>query len=190
MLEDLGTNTGGQGGSNVVQTQQSYSSNVQQRSFSTQQGTRTQVQSQQSQSQQRFVQGGRTNGLSLAKSPSSASLKDSADGVLKDLENGLLKSSNYLQESRSNTNGINNQFDLEQQVQHMIPMANSSQSQQSSSYQTNSQSSQHFSTTQQQQQQQFTTYKVQSNQYTSAGNELETDQERPGSNTATSPLSI
>merc|ERR1712106_1084227 len=31
------------------------------------------------------------------------------------------------------------------------------------------------------QQQEFTTYKVQSNQYTSAGNELETDQERPGS---------
>jgi len=181
MLEDLGTNTAGQGGTQVVQTQQSFSSSMQQRSFSTQQGTRTQVQSQQSQSQQKWVQGGRSNGLSLTKSPSSASLKDSADAALKDLEDGLLKSTNYIQESRTKDTGPGSQFDLEQQVQHMIPMTNSTQSHQTSSYQTSSQTNQQFTTSHQQQQQQFTTYKVQSNQYTSAGNELETDQERPGS---------
>jgi len=98
-------------------------------------------------------------GYSVGRSPSQASLKDSADGVLKDLETGLKQSTNYIQESRGPPAGA---FDLEHEVQHMIGGGENVQ--------------------QQQQQQQLTTYKVQSNQYSAAGERLGGgEEERPGS---------
>jgi len=170
MLEDLGGSGAPpliNGGGNVI-TQQSFSSSsMQQMTFNSQQGcTRTQQSSQSS--QQRSVVGGRSNGI--AKSASMSSMKESADGVLKDLEDGLLKSSNYIQESNHRQTGQEGKFDLEQQVQHMIPASGRGQTQ----GQTNTQH--------------LTTYKVQSNQYTGGGDRLErvvspteTDEERPGS---------
>eukprot|EP00091_Calanus_sinicus_P019822 TRINITY_DN5133_c0_g1_i1.p2 TRINITY_DN5133_c0_g1~~TRINITY_DN5133_c0_g1_i1.p2 ORF type:complete len:153 (+),score=49.44 TRINITY_DN5133_c0_g1_i1:430-888(+) len=131
------------------------------------------MQSSSSSRQQAMVtNNGRTaaNNFSMAKSASAVSLKDSADGVLKDLENGLKQSTNYIQESHRQFSGPDgsqewhevkrggdpNVFDLEQQVQHMIPSAmqdrrtNMSTAQQNTSQNTSNQ---------------FTTYKVQSNQY-------------------------
>lgn len=54
-----------------------------------------------SQHQSRITNGGRTatNNYSLNKSASASSVKNNADDVLKDLETGLKKSQNYIEES-------------------------------------------------------------------------------------------
>ena len=81
--------------------------------------------------------GGRTatNNYSMNKSASASSMKNNADDVLKDLETGLKKSTNYIEESHRRYQGPEgNQewkevrrggdpgadYSLEQQVQHMI----------------------------------------------------------------------
>ena len=136
--------------------------------------------------------GGRSasNNFSVAKSASAASLKDSADGVLKDLETGLKQSTNYIQESHRRWEGPGGSqewhevrrggdpdYNLEQQVQHMIGNVDTSET---NSYQ------------QQQQQQQnqnyaaanhLTTYKVQTNQYSGNGERMLAGEEedRPAS---------
>ena len=53
------------------------------------------------QHQSRITAGGRsaTNNYSLNKSASASSMKNNADDVLKDLETGLKKSQNYIEES-------------------------------------------------------------------------------------------
>ena len=52
------------------------------------------------QQQSRVTNGGRTatNNYSMNKSASASSMKNSADDVLKDLETGLKKSTNYIEE--------------------------------------------------------------------------------------------
>jgi len=136
-------------------------------------------------------------GYHLNKSASTASLKDSAGGVLKDLEDGLVKSSHYIQQEshgkvsgpdgtrewhevkRSNNGGGGGggpaqpgEFNLEMQVQHMMPSL------------PNNNNSYNINTQQQQQQQQYSSYRVQSNQYNGGNNNVELDDEddeRPGS---------
>eukprot|EP00092_Neocalanus_flemingeri_P000475 GFUD01000505.1.p1 GENE.GFUD01000505.1~~GFUD01000505.1.p1 ORF type:complete len:600 (+),score=141.03 GFUD01000505.1:65-1864(+) len=177
-------------------TQQFSSSSSQQTSYSSssQQQQQVKMQSSSSSRQQAMVtNGGRTatNNYSMAKSASAVSMKDSADGVLKDLENGLKKSTNYIQESHKQYTGPDgsqewhevkrggdpNVFDLEQQVQHMIPAAMQDRRANTSSVQQNT-SSQNTSN-------QFTTYKVQSNQYSGGGERItspvQDDDDRPGS---------
>ena len=70
----------------------------------------------------------------MNKSASNVSLQDSAGGVLKDLEHGLLKSSNYIQESHKIYSGPEGtrewhevrtekdpgEFNLEQQARSII----------------------------------------------------------------------
>ena len=53
-----------------------------------------------SQQQSRVTNGGRTatNNYSMNKSASASSMKNNADDVLKDLETGLKKSTNYIEE--------------------------------------------------------------------------------------------
>ena len=126
-------------------------------------------------------------GYSVKKSASSVSLKDSAGGVLKDLEDGLVKSSHYIQESHGKVVGPEGtrewhdvkrddkppeDFNLAMQVQHMMPSILSTN--------TSTVNNTRSAVNQQQQQQQYTAYKVQSNQYTTGG-EPEEDDERPGS---------
>jgi len=206
MLEDLG-------GSGTVQTvnnnsnmsqmtqqfsssssQQFSSSSSQQFSHSSSNQQQVKMQSSSSSRQQAMVSnGGRTatNNYAIAKSASAVSLKDSADDVLKDLENGLKKSTNYIQESHKQyvgpegsqewhevkRGGDPNVFDLEQQVQHMIPSTMQDKRTNMSSIQQNT-SSQNTSN-------QFTTYKVQSNQYSGGGERITSpvmdDDDRPGS---------
>merc|ERR1719357_24585 len=172
-------------------TQQFSSSTTQQFSYSSSSQQQVKMQSSSSSRQQAMVTNNNrtaTNNFSMAKSASAVSLKDSADGVLKDLENGLKQSTNYIQESHKQYTGPEgsqewhevrrggdpNVFDLEQQVQHMIPSAmqeKRSNMQQSMTSQNNSS--------------QFTTYKVQSNQYSGAGERIQSpsmeDDDRPGS---------
>jgi len=200
MLEDLGgTGTGtvqNMNNSNMSSTTQQFSSSSssQQVSYSSSSQQQVKMQSSSSSRQQAMVtNNGRTaaNNFSMAKSASAVSLKDSADGVLKDLENGLKQSTNYIQESHKQyagpegsqewhevkRGGDPNVFDLEQQVQHMIPSAmqdrrtNMNTSQQNTSSQNTSN--------------QFTTYKVQSNQYSGGGERITSpvmdEEERPGS---------
>lgn len=200
MLEDLGgTGTGtvqNMNNSNMSSTTQQFSSSSssQQVSYSSSSQQQVKMQSSSSSRQQAMVtNNGRTaaNNFSMAKSASAVSLKDSADGVLKDLENGLKQSTNFIQESHKQYAGPEgsqewhevkrgadpNVFDLEQQVQHMIPSAlqerrtNMNTSQQNTSSQNTSN--------------QFTTYKVQSNQYSGGGERITSpvmdEEERPGS---------
>ena len=125
--------------------------------------------------------GGRSvaNNFSMAKSASAASLKDSADGVLKDLETGLKQSTNYIQESHRRYEGPDGSqewhevrrggepdYNLEQQVQHMI----------GTDYQT--QHNQNYAAANQ-----LTTYKVQTNQYSGSGERMTAaeEEDRPAS---------
>ena len=65
------------------------------------------------QQQSRVTNGGRTatNNYSMNKSASASSMKNSADDVLKDLEDGLKKSTNYIEELQGryqvNTESVN-----------------------------------------------------------------------------------
>ena len=143
-----------------------------------------------SQHQNMITNGARSaaNNFSMAKSASAASLKDSADGVLKDLETGLKQSTNYIQESHRRWEGPEGSqewhevrrggepdYNLEQQVQHMIGNVDT----ETNNYQ------QH----QQQQNQNYaaanhlTTYKVQTNQYSGTGERILAGEEedRPAS---------
>lgn len=198
MLEDLGgtgtVQTTNQGSNMSSMTQQFSSSSSQQVSYSSSSQQQTKMQSSSSSRQQAMVtNNGRTaaNNFSMAKSASAVSLKDSADGVLKDLENGLKQSTNYIQESHKQFTGPDgsqewhevkrggdpNVFDLEQQVQHMIPAALQDRRTNMSSAQQNT-NSQNTSN-------QFTTYKVQSNQYSGGGERITSpvmdDDDRPAS---------
>ena len=196
MLEDLGTG-GSQGTRTVTQTQQFSSSTSQQMSYSSQQGTRTQSASQQSQSVQRSVTGAggqqqhfqqqqqqrsQQGNFALTRGPSGADL---AEGTLRDLEDGLEKSTRYIQDSNREVGGG---FNLEQQVQHMIPQAMQQRQQTSSSVQ-QQKTQQQSSYSQNVQQQQYNqVYKVQSNQYSGSGERITgqqqqavEDDERPGS---------
>eukprot|EP00090_Calanus_glacialis_P004590 TRINITY_DN13447_c0_g1_i10.p1 TRINITY_DN13447_c0_g1~~TRINITY_DN13447_c0_g1_i10.p1 ORF type:complete len:593 (-),score=172.80 TRINITY_DN13447_c0_g1_i10:1077-2855(-) len=198
MLEDLGgtgtVQTTNQGSNMSSMTQQSSSSSSQQVSYSSSSQQQVKMQSSSSSRQQAMVtNNGRTaaNNFSMAKSASAVSLKDSADGVLKDLENGLKQSTNYIQESHKQFTGPDgsqewhevkrgadpNVFDLEQQVQHMIPSAMQDRRTNMSSAQQNT-NSQNTSN-------QFTTYKVQSNQYSGGGERITSpvmdDDDRPAS---------
>ena len=212
MLEDLGTGGAEAGGqAAVTRTQQfSSSSSSQQTSYSSQQGTRTQSVSQSSQAAQRSVSGGGSNqpqrpggNFALTRGPSGADL---ADGVLRDLEDGLVKSTSYIQEQHRAQSGPEGSqewhevrrggdpggFNLEQQVQHMIPASLQQRQQSSSVQQQRSVSSQQYTSQQQlqqqqQQQQQYNqVYKVQSNQYSGAGERIVSpvqgeEEERPSS---------
>ena len=198
MLEDLGgtgtVQTTNQGSNMSSMTQQFSSSSSQQVSYSSSSQQQTKMQSSSSSRQQAMVtNNGRTaaNNFSMAKSASAVSLKDSADGVLKDLENGLKQSTNYIQESHKQFTGPDgsqewhevkrggdpNVFDLEQQVQHMIPSSMQDRRTNMSSAQQNT-NSQNTSN-------QFTTYKVQSNQYSGGGERITSpvmdDDDRPAS---------
>ena len=202
MLEDLGTG----GGATTTTSSQQFASS-QQTSYSSQQGVRTQFASQGSQQVQRSVGGGPpqilhqqhqqhqgqqqhllqqqqqpTGNFALMRGPSGADL---ADGVLRDLEDGLEKSTRYIQDQQGDNTGG---FNLEQQVQHMIPQnlqqrQQTSSSQQSSSSQQRSVTSSQQSYSQTSQQQQYNqVYKVQSNQYSGAGERIAgEEEERPAS---------
>ena len=142
----------------------------------------------------------------LAKSQSEGSLHDSAGAMLKDLDNALKASSNYIEthrtvrgpegtrefhEVRSFSSGGDRavtggggradpgDFNLERQVQHMIPVNAASLDRNYSSLQ----SANMVSSVQQQKT--YTTYKVQSNQYSTTGERMVpvdyNDGERPGS---------
>ena len=206
MLEDLGTggSGGSQGSRTVTQTQQFSSSSTQQTSYSSQQGTRTQSASQQSQAVHRSVSGpgqqpqqqhfqqqqqqrSQQGNFALTRGPSGADL---AEGTLRDLEDGLEKSTRYIQDShREGGSG----FNLEQQVQHMIPQSMQQRQQTSSSSSVQQQKTQqqtsYSQNVQQQQQQQYNqVYKVQSNQYSGSGERITGQQQqaveeedRPGS---------
>ena len=200
MLEDLG----GSGAPSAVvpmptngvrshQQQFSSSSSMQQSysySSSSQQQHQVRMQSSSSSHQQNLLTNGArsTNNFSVAKSASAASLKDSADGVLKDLETGLKQSTNYIQESHRRWEGPGGSqewhevrrggdpdYNLEQQVQHMIGNVDT----ETTNYQQ-----------QQQQQNQnyaaanhLTTYKVQTNQYSGTGERIlpGEEEDRPAS---------
>jgi len=197
MLEDLGGTGTVQTMNNMSNsssmTQHFSSSSSQQVSYSSssQQQQQVKMQSSSSSRQQAMLTNNNrtaTNNFSMAKSASAVSLKDSADGVLKDLENGLKQSTNYIQESHKQYTGPEgsqewhevkrggdpNVFDLEQQVQHMIPSA--MQDRRINNMQQN---------TTQNMSNQFTTYKVQSNQYSGGGERITSpvmdEEERPGS---------
>jgi len=203
MLEDLGTGTTG-GGHTVTHTQHVSTSSSHQMSYSSQQGMRTQTQSQSSQASQRTMFSGSSNtnsNYALTRGPSGADL---ADGVLRDLEDGLVKSTSYIQDKHNKHTGPHGtqdwdqdtrgtqlgEFNLEQQVQHMIPQSMQSKHQNFSAQQNNL-SQHHMSGVQQQQQQQQQTYnqiyKVQSNQYSITGERINSpiqpgeEEERPGS---------
>ena len=174
-------------GQTVTQTQQSYSSSssVQQMSYSSTQGTRSQSASQSSQAAHRSISNNArpAGNFALTRGPSGADL---ADGVLRDLEDGLVKSSAYIQEQHRAVDGPDGKqewhevrrggdpdtFNLEQQVQHMIP-ANLQQEQQRSvqqqqrSVQQSSQQSSQQNTSQYQQ-----LSKVQSNVYGNTGERI------------------
>jgi len=192
MLEDLGTggSGGSQGSRTVTQTQQFSSSSTQQTSYSSQQGTRTQSASQQSQAVHRSVSGpgqqpqqqhfqqqqqqrSQQGNFALTRGPSGADL---AEGTLRDLEDGLEKSTRYIQDSHREGGGG---FNLEQQVQHMIPQSMQQRQQTSSSVQqqkTQQQTS--YSQNVQQQQQYNQVYKVQSNQYSGSGERITGQQQQ------------
>lgn len=208
MLEDLETGAVPEktvSSMSTTKTQQFFSSQTQSTSsFSNQQGTRSQSVSQ-SQSQQRAMVsnngggGGRGaapagNGFQLAKS-------DSAKDVLKDLESGILKSTNYIESHKKYTGPEGSQefheyksnqdpdtFNLERQVQHMIPSGSLSERKGGFSSQNMSLSSQqHQQQQQQSSSQNLTTYKVQSNQYTGAGDRVTSVSPQPVSPAPTWP---
>merc|ERR1712226_739309 len=152
-------------------------------------------------------------GSVLQKSKSGGSLvQENTDSLLKEMDNALKASSNFIESHRSSsTAGPNSrstteyheyrsysnggtkggnaggEFNLEKQVQHMIPPPSPSLS----GLMERSNQQRNISSYQQQQQQTHTTYKVQSNQYSSTSNNqmLTTndnevngqDNERPGS---------
>eukprot|EP00088_Acartia_fossae_P044038 TRINITY_DN4667_c0_g1_i9.p1 TRINITY_DN4667_c0_g1~~TRINITY_DN4667_c0_g1_i9.p1 ORF type:complete len:627 (-),score=215.50 TRINITY_DN4667_c0_g1_i9:893-2773(-) len=119
------------------------------------------------------VNGGSGGGYSLQKSGSSVSLKDSAGEVLKDLEDGLVKSSHFIRESHGKISGPEGtqewhdvqrggdpqpqNFDLEMQVQHMMPNLTSYGGSQSNQFDQQHQI--------QQQQQSYQQQSFQQNQY-------------------------
>merc|ERR1712130_591281 len=200
MLEDLGTGGSSQGSKTVTQTQQFSSSSTQQMSYSSQQGTRTQSASQQSQSVHRSVSGpgqqpqhqhfqqqqqqrSQQGNFALTRGPSGADL---AEGTLRDLEDGLEKSTRYIQDSHIEGGGG---FNLEQQVQHMIPHSMQQRQQTTSSNIQQQKTQQQTSYSQNVQQQYNQVYKVQSNQYSGSGERITGQQqqqavdeeERPGS---------
>ena len=193
MLEDLGTGGSSQGSRTVTQTQQFSSSSTQQMSYSSQQGTRTQSASQQSQSVHRSVSGAgqqpqqqhfqqqqqqrsQQGNFALTRGPSGADL---AEGTLRDLEDGLEKSTRYIQDSHREGGGG---FNLEQQVQHMIPQSMQQRQQTSSSsvqqQQKTQQQTSYSQNVQQQQQQYNQVYKVQSNQYSGSGERITGQQQQ------------
>ena len=192
MLEDLGTGGSSQGSRTVTQTQQFSSSSTQQMSYSSQQGTRTQSASQQSQSVHRSVSGAgqqpqqqhfqqqqqqrsQQGNFALTRGPSGADL---AEGTLRDLEDGLEKSTRYIQDSHREGGGG---FNLEQQVQHMIPQSMQQRQQTSSSsvqQQQKTQQQTSYSQNVQQQQQYNQVYKVQSNQYSGSGERITGQQQQ------------
>jgi len=222
MLEDLGAAGGQQGG--LVQrmpasngamapygggmtnmSQQQFSSSSMQQSYSysssssSQQQQQNQVRMQTSSSAQHqsmVSNGGRTasNNYSMNKSASASSMKNNADDVLKDLETGLKKSTNYIEESHRRYQGPEgNQewkevrrggdpgadYSLEQQVQHMIGGIDgeSQDRRQMQNSNFSSSSNQNYATANQ-----LTTYKVQSNQYGSSGERIVAeDDDRPAS---------
>lgn len=211
MLQDLETGTNNNG-----TVQQQFSSQQQSYSFSSSQQSSSSVRSSQQQQQQKSLFSSQQvqnsaqilapqygDGFALNKSASTASLKDSAGGVLKDLENGLVKSSHYIQESHGKYSGPDgtrewhevkrekdpDDFNLEMQVQHMMPSILSATNNQTKM--SNNQQFQHQQLLQQQQylqqqqqQEQLTTYKVQSNQYGGGGERMlspDDEDERPGS---------
>merc|ERR1719232_1092225 len=173
------------GGGQVVSGQQFTSSSMQQSySYSS---------SSSSQQQTRVTNGGRsaTNNYSMNKSASASSMKNNADDVLKDLETGLKKSTNYIKESHRRYQGPEgNQewkevrrggdpgadYSLEQQVQHMIGgIDGESQDRRQMQNSNFSSSNQNYATANQ-----LTTYKVQSNQYGSSGERIVAeDDDRP-----------
>ena len=144
----------------------------------------------------------------LSKSQSEGSLHDSAGAMLKDLDNALKASSNYIEthrtvrgpegttreyhEVRSFSSGGDRaatggradpgDFNLERQVQHMIPVNAASNVSLDRNY-SSLQSANMVSSVQQQKT--YTTYKVQSNQYSTTGERMTpvdyNDGERPGS---------
>jgi len=221
MLDDLGSGGGHSGamvqrmptngavtphGGGMNMNQQFSSSSSMQQSYSYSSSSTTQQQQQQqvrmqtqssSQHQSMVSNGGRsaTNNYSINKSASASSNKNNADDVLKDLETGLKKSQNYIEESHKKYQGPEgNQewrevrrggdpgdYNLEQQVQYMIGDMDSEgqdrrmQQNSSSNY---SASNQQYATANQ-----LTTYKVQSNQYGASGERITTSDEddRPAS---------
>ena len=146
-----------------------------------------------------------TNGYALGKSASSSSLQESADNMLKDLEGSLKASTNYIESHRSYTGPEGSQeyhevrqynsgggvpgsrqpddFDLERQVQHMMPPGATSSMLNGSSASASSQlqSTGMVSSVQQQKQSSYTTYKVQTNQYGGAGDRIEYQPQQQGS---------
>merc|ERR1719232_1479392 len=138
-------------------SQQQFSSTSMQQSYSysssssSQQQQQNQVRMQTSSSAQHqsmVSNGGRTatNNYSMNKSASASSMKNSADDVLKDLETGLKKSTNYIEELQGRYQGPEGgqewrevrrggdpgagDYSLEQEVQHMIGGMDSTESQQ------------------------------------------------------------
>ena len=142
----------------------------------------------------------------ILKSPSSGSMHNSANEALHNLERGVLKSTNYIQESHKNVSSPEatmewhmvkqggdqpgEEFNLERQVQHMMPSAGRLQEKRDNFMAAGSSEKRSIASQQQQQQQHLTTYKVQSNQYTGASDRLtslsptwdnQDDDNRPGS---------
>jgi len=153
-------------------------------------------------------------GSVLQKSKSGSQIQENTDSLLKEMDNALKASSNFIEthrssstagpnskstseyhEYRSYSNGGSNrggggEFNLEKQVQHMMPPPSPSLSglMERSNQQRNFSN---MASHQQQQQSTYTTYKVQSNQYSStSNNQMITshnedmngqDNERPGS---------
>merc|ERR1719322_218841 len=186
-------------------SQQQFSSSSMQQSYSYSSSSSSQQQQNQvrmqtsssAQHQSMVSNGGRTasNNYSMNKSASASSMKNNADDVLKDLETGLKKSTNYIEESHRRYQGPEgNQewkevrrggdpgadYSLEQQVQHMIGGMDVDTSQDRRQVQNSnfsSSSNQNYATANQ-----LTTYKVQSNQYGSSGERIVAeDDDRPAS---------
>ena len=177
--------------------QQSYHHHQQQQSVSYSSSKQQQVQQQQQQ-QQQFPQQ-----YPLVKSQSEGSLHESAGAMLKDLDSALKASTNYIEthrtvrgpegtreyhEVRSYSSGGDRRaepgdFNLERQVQHMMPLNAPSPS--LDRHYSALQSANMVSSVQQQKSTSYTTYKVQSNQYSTTGDRMVAadynDGERPGS---------
>merc|ERR1712064_175989 len=195
------------GGMNMSQQQFSSSSSMQQ-SYSYSSSSTTQQQQQQqvrmqtqssAQHQSMVTNGGRTATInySMNKSASASSNKNNADDVLKDLENGLKKSQNYIEESHKRYQGPDgNQewrevrrggdpgdYNLEQQVQYMIKDMDSDSGQDRRMQNQNSSSNYSASNQPYATANQLTTYKVQSNQYGASGERITNSDEddRPAS---------
>merc|ERR1712223_1995597 len=152
-------------------------------------------------------------GSVLQKSKSGSLVQESTESMLKEMDNALKASSNFIEthrsssssgpnsrstqeyhEYRSYSNGGTNrggggEFNLERQVQHMMPPPSPSLSglMERSNQQRNISN---MTSQQQQQQSTYTTYKVQSNQYSSSSNtqmisshaeDMNGQDDRPGS---------